>query len=126
MSLFVKSDIYKKTNSEAVTLTILREREEDESQVEDQLLKVGRLFYFKFIIIILFSRWGDLLGRTGSTRTWPFTGESLTVRLAMIALLMHLVESTEMMSTTMPMTNKMTTKTTFRSEVKTMKNWITQ
>ena len=26
-----------------MTLTILREREDDESQVEDQLLKVGRL-----------------------------------------------------------------------------------
>ena len=95
-----------------VTLTVLREREEDESQVEDQLLKVGRLLYFKFIIIILFSRWGDLLERTGSTRTSPFTGESLTVRLAMIALLMTLVASTEMMSKTMPMTNKMTTMKT--------------
>ena len=59
-----------------MTLAILREREEDESQVEDQLLKVGRLFYSKFIIIIFFSRWGDLLERTACTRISPFTGEN--------------------------------------------------
>ena len=68
------------------------------------------------IIIIIISRWGDLLERIGSTRTSPFTGESLTVRLAMIALLMTLVASTEMMSKTMPMTNKMTTMKTTKKK----------
>ena len=102
-----------------VTLTVLREREEDESQVEDQLLKVGRLLYFKFIIIILFSRWGDLLERTACTRISPFTGENCNYCARLVT---NLVASTEMMSTTMPMTYKMTTKTTFRREDKTMKN----
>ena len=40
--MIVNSELYTYVRSETVTLTILREREDDESQVEDQLLKVGR------------------------------------------------------------------------------------
>ena len=103
-----------------MTLAILREREEDESQVEDQLLKVGRLFCIYYIldifdIFILYSQGGETC-RRGPGLPEPRLSQ---VRLAMIALLMKLVASTMMMSTTMPMTNTMTTKTTLRSEDKT-------
>ena len=65
-----------------MTLAILREREEDESQVEDQLLKVGRLFciYYILDIFILYSQGGETC-RRGPGLPEPRLSQ---VRLAMI------------------------------------------